>query len=633
MNNQTLEKLHYNKLKEELKSYCVSGLGKDIVDRLKPMTGLQGIKKTLNDTTEARTLLDQSYHIPLEGIFNIKPLIEKTEKGMILEPGDFLMITDFLRGCKKVRSFFYNKENICPNLASYSLNIAELEEIEEEINFAIKGNSVDSNASKQLKKTRRLIEECEGKIKEKLEKFLKNGLNKEFIQEFYVSQKDGRYTIPIKAAYKNQVQGNIIETSSRGTTVFLEPQTISKYTQELEVLKIEEKIEEYRILSELTELINQRLNELKLNIEIISEYDFIWAKGKYSSHIQGIEPSINTVGRIKLVNCKYPLIKSAIPLNFTIGIDYRSLIITGPNAGGKTVVLMSLGLITLMVQSGLHICGSKESEIGIFENIFVDIGDNQSVENALSTFSSHVKNLAEILKQSNKSTLLLLDEIGSGTEPTEGAALAIAILEEFYHKGCITVATTHYGEIKDFSNDHPDFENAAMEFDKDTLDPKYKMIIGQVGESNAFYISKKMGISDKIIEKSQEYRNRKNYNLDRLKVNKMSQEKLQTMEEYQEFAVGDRIKLLDKDDMAVVYKNKDKENNIQVFYKQEFITVNVKRVKLLEMAENLYPPEYDLNQIFIEYKERKEEHDIERGSKKALKRISKEMKLNRKQRS
>ena len=366
-----------------------------------------------------------------------------------------------------------DKEGYAPTLSSYGESITDLSYIEEEINRCIRGSVVDSNASKELKKVRRLIDECEGKIRERLDKFLKNSDNKKYIQEFFISKRNGRYTIQIKSSYKNYVKGVIIESSSKGTTVFMEPDVVSRYTSELANLKIEESIEEYKILGMITEMINERIRDLKINIEVIAEYDMIWAKAKYSNEISGIKPKLNDHGYIKIVKGKYPMIKNAIPLDFEIGENYRTLIITGPNAGGKTVVLKTVGILTLAVLSGFHIEAKEGTEISVFNNLFVDIGDNQSIENALSTFSSHVKNLAEIIKQSTKSTLLLFDEIGSGTEPNEGAALAIAILEELYHKGCITIATTHYGEIKNFSEGHPDFENAAMEFKKDTLEPLY----------------------------------------------------------------------------------------------------------------------------------------------------------------
>ena len=625
MNKSTLEKLHYYKLKEIIKGYCVSGLGKALIDKLEPTDNMKIVEQRLEETSEGRRLLDASYHIPLEGIFDVVPLIEKIDKGASLDPNELVMISNFLRGCRKVKLFIKDKEGYAKTLSSYGENITDLSYIEEEINNSIKGSTVDSNASKELKKIRRHIDICEGKIKERLEKFLKNSANREYIQESFISQRNGRYTIPIKAAFKNQVQGTIIETSAKGLTVFIEPNVITKYTTELATLRIEESIEEYRILSTITEMIYERIRDLKINIEVISEYDMIWAKAKYSLDIQGIKPKINDYGYTKILKGRYPLIKNGVPLDFEIGKDYRTLIITGPNAGGKTVVLKTLGMLTLAVQSGFHIGAKEGTEISIFQDVFVDIGDNQSVENALSTFSSHVQNLARIIKESGKSTLLLFDEIGSGTEPNEGAALAIAILEELYHKGCITVATTHYGEIKDYSHNHPDFENAAMEFKKETLEPLYKLTIGKTGDSNALYISKKMGISDSIIERTRTYIENKDYNYATIKESKKKKVKeVESEEKYYDFSVGDKVLLLDKNDSAIIYKGRDEFNNVVVLYDKEFIEVNYKRVKIELKAEELYPEGYDLNQLFVSYKDRKLERDIERGSKKALKKLRKE---------
>lgn len=627
MNNKTIEKLNYTKLKELVKSYCVSSLGKELIDKLNPSSDIKQVNRRLEETSEGRRLLDASYHIPLEGVFNINPLIEKMDKGGVLEPSELVTIGDFLRGCRKIKNFIKDKEGYAETLSAYGENITALEFIEDEINISIKGSIVDSNASKELRKIRNKIDLCEGKIKERLERFIKNPSNKEALQEFFVSERNGKFTVPIKASYKNKVDGTIIETSSKKTTVFIEPSVVSKYSLELASLKVEENIEEYKILAEITEMIYGKIKEIKINIEVIAEYDMIMAKAKYSKEINGIKPKLNEVGYIKIINGKYPLINKPVPLNFEIGKLYRSLIITGPNAGGKTVVLKTVGLLTLAIQSGFHIEADEGTEMAIFNRIFVDIGDEQSVENALSTFSSHVKNLSEIIKESNKNTLLLFDEIGSGTEPNEGAALAIAILEELYKKGCITIATTHYGEIKNFSNNHPDFENAAMEFKLDTLEPLYKLHIGKSGDSNALYIAKKMGISDKIIEKTKRYIENKDYNYDLIDESKVSKEKihLNNKEEIYEYKQGDKVTLLDNNKSGIVYKERDRENNLIIMVNKEFIKVNYKRLKLEIKAEELYPEGYDMNQLFISFKERKLAKDIERGSKKALKKIRKDL--------
>ncbi|KJZ84938.1 hypothetical protein ClosIBUN22A_CONTIG81g01847, partial [Clostridium sp. IBUN22A] len=564
----------------------------------------------------------------LEGIFDICPLLDKIDKGGVLEPSELTSICDFLRGCRKIKNFIKDKEGYAETLSSYGENITELKYIEEEIENAIRGSIVDSNATKDLKKIRRQISICEEKIKEKLEKFIKNTSNREYLQEFFVSQRNGRYTVPIKAAYKNHVQGSIVEVSSKGSTVFIEPNIISKYTVELVALTADESVEEYKILSTISEMIYERIQSLKVNIDVISEYDMILAKAKYSREINGIKPRLNDCGYINIIQGRYNLIENCIPLDFQIGDSYRSLIITGPNAGGKTVVLKTVGLMTLAVMSGFHVSCREGSEMSVFDKVFVDIGDNQSVENSLSTFSSHVKNLAEILKDSRKNTLLLFDEIGSGTEPNEGAALAIAILEEFYHKGCITVASTHYGEIKNFSENHPHFENAAMEFKKDTLEPLYRLHIGKSGDSNALYISEKMGIPESILKKSRMYMGNKNYNYEKLKDSKIkinSEEKSFNAEV--SFEKGDKVTILDINKSGIVYKEINQFNNVIVFVDGDFKEINYKRLKIEFKSIELYPEGYDLNQLFVSYKERKLEHDIERGSKKALKKIKKESKV------
>lgn len=625
MNSDTLEKLNYNELKEIVKSYCVSNLGKKLIDRLAPSKNLKQVQRMLKETSEGRRLIDASYHIPLEGIFDISNLIDKIENGGVLEASELTTIESFLRGCRKIKTFIKDKESYAETLTAYGDNISDLKYIEEEINICIRGTVIDSNATKELKKIRRYISICEEKIKEKLQKFTKNSENKKYMQEYFVTQRNGRYTVPIKASYKNFVQGTVVEVSPKGNTVFMEPNVVSKYTTELIGLKADENIEEYKILATLTEMIFQKIKELKMNIEVISEFDMILAKAKYSEKINGIEPKLNDFGYIKIVQGRYPVIKDCVPLDFEIGSDYRSLIITGPNAGGKTVVLKSVGLLTLATLSGFHISAKEGTEISVFYNIFVDIGDNQSVENSLSTFSSHMKNLSQILKESNKNTLLLFDEIGSGTEPNEGAALAIAILQEFYHMGCITVASTHYGEIKNFSQKHPHFENAAMEFKKDTLEPLYKLYIGKSGNSNALYIAKKMGISENILERSKRYIETKEYNYEFLKESKIFKNKAENAEVVKyNYEKGDKVLLLDKNLSAIIYKGIDRFNNVIVLLNNEFLEVNCNRIKLQIRAKELYPEGYDLDQPFSSYKERKLERDIERGSKKALKKLRKE---------
>lgn len=626
MNNITLTKLQFEELKNIVKDFCVSNLGKNMIDKLLPSSNIQTVKKRLVETSEGKILLENS-NVPLQGIVNIDNIIVSVEKDVILNPEQLRNVSDFLRGCRKIKLYMKDKEFQAPTLMSYSYSITELENVEEEINVSIHNNIIDSNATKELKRIRRLIENTEIKIEDKLEGFLKASSNKTVIQDFFITKRNGRYTIPIKSSYKNQVDGALVDTSATGSTVFIEPSIVSKLTSELLELKVEESNEEYQILCYLTGLVREYINELKADVEVIGLYDMILAKAKYSISIGGISPDINDYGYINIINGRHPLLKgNVVPLNFSVGENYRTLIITGPNAGGKTVVLKAVGLLSLAIQSGFHIPCDKGSAFSVFSNIFADIGDDQSIENALSTFSSHIKNIAEIIKNTDKSTLLLFDEIGSGTEPNEGAALAISILEEVYHRGAITVATTHYGEIKNFSLNHNDFQNAAMLFNSDTLEPLYKLSIGESGNSNALWISNKMGISENVVQRAEYYIKNKDYNYSFVGKNKVrSQQEIAEdilLENY-DYKIGDKVYLTELKQSGLIYKPKNEFNNVTVLYDNKFIEVNIKQMKLEFKAEELYPQDYELNSLFISFAERKLEKDIARGSKKTLKKLQK----------
>ena len=630
MNENTFEKLEYNELKELVKSYCVSSLGKALFDKQAPSSNLKVVEHRLKETTEARKILDSGAKMPFMNVSNIDFLVDKVEKGIILTAEELVYVNDFLRGCRRIIDFMSTKEFLAPTLSSYVNSMTELRSLEEEISIAIKNNRVDSHANKELKRVRSFIDGNEMKIKDKLNKYINS--NKNYVKEGIISVKNDRYTVPIKASYKNQVNGTIIELSSKGTTAYVEPSVVRKLSDELEGLKAEESMIEYQILATLTGIINDNLHTININIDLIAQYDMINARARFSKSIDGISPHINDYGKIKLLDCKHPLLTGDIvPLDFDIGKDYRSLVITGPNAGGKTIVLKTIGLITLATMSGFHISASEDTEVAVFDQIFVDLGDNQSLENALSTFSSHMKNLSDILPKANNNTLLLFDEIGNGTEPNEGAALAIALLEEFYHKGCITVATTHYGEIKRYSEMHSDFMNAAMQFNQETLEPLFQLQIGKSGDSNALWISRKMKVPEHVLTRAEKYMVDKEYGLEVLDQNKVKKEKIieTTPTDTTLYEKGDRVKLLDYNDFGLVYELQDKFSNVTVYYQNEMIDVNKKRLKLEQKAKDLYPDDYDLDALFTDYQTRKWQHDIERGSKKALRKIEKEIKKNK----
>ena len=629
MNTLTYEKLQYQQLKEKVRYFCSSTLGEDLLEKLTPSPNLKAVENRLQETGEACSLVGAAGNPPLIGIDRINIIVDSLPKGEVLDPANLMQVYDFLRGCRKTKEYMTSNTFYAPLLASYAGGLTEFKDIEKELGRSIKGNQVDSGASKNLGRIRNQIEKIEGKINERLKSFLNKSENKEYLQDSFISKRGDYYTVPIKASYKNQVAGTVIEISTKGSTVFMEPNSISKLSNELIMRKAEESMEEYQILATLTGMILDNFQLINQNKDLMAKYDLIFAKARYSLSIHGIRPKLNDYGYIRLARAYHPLLSGElVPLDFEIGKNFRGLVITGPNAGGKTIVLKTIGLLTLATMSGIFIQADSNTEIAVYENIFVDIGDDQSIENALSTFSSHIHNIANIMRRANNNTLLLFDEIGSGTEPNEGAGLAISILEEFYQMGCISISTTHYGEIKRFSELHPDFKNAAMQFNPETLDPTYKLLIGESGESNALWISKKMNLRASVIERAKRYMRDKDYEMKLVreeKVRRQTQTSAISLDTVI-YKKGDRVYLLDHGDFGLVYEEEDKYRNIIVFFQGDFMELNVRRIKMDMPATELYPRDYDMDQLFRDFKTRKLERDIKRGSKKALKKIQREMK-------
>lgn len=621
MNNETFEKTQFNEIKVQLSSYAISSFGKKRIENTQPHSKLSVVEKRLTETTEAKKLLDSSLHVPFMGLQSIEHITNQLEKGFVLTPQELLEYADFLRSLRLIRQFFEKNQTVAPLLNRYGQGLNDFNEIEEEIYQVIRNGRIIDDASRELRRARRDIAETQDKIQELLKKFIRQ--NKEKLQEAIITKRNDVFTVPIKSAYKKQVKGTIIELSSKGTTAYIEPSNVSRWNEQLVYHKMIEEAEVYQILATLTGLLAEALPLIQQNIEIIAEFDHIFARGKFSRELKGITPEINSDGYIHLVSATHPLINNAVPLDLTIGEDYRGLTITGPNAGGKTVVLKTVALMSLMTMIGLQIPAKEGTEIAIFDQIFVDIGDAQSIENALSTFSGHMQNISEILRKTHKNSLILLDELGSGTEPNEGAALAIAIMEEFHQKGSILITTTHYGEIKRFAEQHPDFITAAMDFDAEHLTPKYRLLIGQTGESNALWIAKKMAISEQIITKAQNYFNDRSYDLEK-KSFKTKTKKQPTAAYEMSYYKGDKVFLLEQQKAALVYQEIPFTENVKVFLDNTFIEVPKRRMKLEFRASELYPADYELENLFEDFHTRKERRDIDRGSKKAQRKLRKE---------
>ena len=509
MNQKALETLEYRKIIAQLKREMGSAASAKLADELTPLTSEKIIKEELRSTTEAVDLIVRKGPLPTGGIYDIREALLLAKKGGSLTMRQLLEVQNVLGISSEVVAFMH--DDALPELKYIGEMvdlIVEFTALEKEISRCIlTEDEMADNASPKLKDIRRSIHQQNQAIKNKLSRIITSSSNKTYLQDAIVTMRDGRYVIPVKQEYRSFFPGMVHDQSKGGATLFIEPQGVVELNNKLRELEVEEQLEIARILAELSSRVAEHYREIRSNLELLTKLDFIMAKGKLSCKMHASEPKIDIEGELRLISARHPLIeyKKAVPIDIKIGGDYRTLIITGPNTGGKTVSLKTAGLLVMMAQSGLHIPASHASTLPIFGDVFADIGDEQSIEQSLSTFSSHMKNIVSIIDKASYDSLVLVDELGAGTDPTEGAALAIAILERFYDSGALTMATTHYNELKKYALATSGVENAAMEFDVETLTPTYRLLIGVPGKSNAFEISKKLGLSESVIERASEH--------------------------------------------------------------------------------------------------------------------------------
>lgn len=509
MNERTIRVLEYKKIKDKLKSRATSNLGKELVEELGPINDFNEVKHRLMETSEAVSLVIQKGNIPIGPIYDLKRHLKIAEIGSYLYPGQLLEVGDTLRTARVLKNFIKapDSENFSP-LQSLISNISTYKNIENRIEETIIGeDEISDNASPALRNIRRQIENKNIAIRNKLNSIINSSRTQKFLQDAIITIRQDRFVIPVKAENKKDVPGLVHDQSASGATLFIEPMAIVEMNNELKELKLKEKAEIERILREISAQVGEVADNIKINQDILAKLDFIFSKAKLSISMKGMEPKLNDNGYIRIKNGRHPLIdpNEVVPTNLWIGDKFNTLLITGPNTGGKTVTLKTLGLMVLMTQSGMHIPADHGTEISIFNRVYADIGDEQSIEQSLSTFSSHMTNIVGILNDVSHDDLVILDELGSGTDPTEGAALAMAILTHLYDKGVKTIATTHYSELKQFALANEGIENACVEFDVETLSPTYRLLIGVPGKSNALEISRRLGLGEDIINKSKEF--------------------------------------------------------------------------------------------------------------------------------
>ena len=571
--NSNLLKLEFDKILQMLSTYCKTYLGKNIMLNLLPSKELKEVQTLQKQTSEAYTLLTKYGNIPIAEIENITPYIKGLESFIPLTPKGLLDIAKIFKISNDLKEYFdYSNENDSETSEfKYDILQSEFEKLYSNIAIyqnitkaILDENTISDDASKTLNSLRRNRRRLESSIKEKLNSFIHSSSYSKYIMEPIITIRNDRYVIPVKIEYKENVTGLIHDISASGSTVYIEPTSIFDLNNQINNIKLEENIEIEKILDNLSKQLYPIVNNIKQTINSIGNIDFIFAKAKYSQVMDCIEPIINTDKFIDLKQARHPLIdtKTVVPIDINLGKNFTSLIITGPNTGGKTVTLKTVGLLCVMACSGLHIPAKENSSIYVFDNVFADIGDEQSIQESLSTFSSHIVNIVSILKESTQSSLVLIDELGSGTDPVEGANLAISILESFHSKGSLTLTTTHYSEIKNYALITAGFENASSEFDVENLRPTYKILIGVPGKSNAFAISRKLGLPESILERAESLLTEDNISIEELIKNIYDDKLLIEKEKEKILKNSNQIEMLRKQLETNVSDVEDKKNEI-----------------------------------------------------------------------
>lgn len=615
MNENALIKLGYYEIKKSMEGYVSSNLGRKKVIDMMPQIDQRKIERMLNETEEAMVVLEALTNPPLYGLQDITLLIERVKMGGVLSPLELLQVADVIRGMRLTRNKMVKFEYQAPHIYNYAVSLVELREIENEIHEAIQGQHVSSGASKELSRIRRQMGIVENRIETRLNKILSSAQNASFIQDSVIQQRNGSYVIPVKSSYKHQIPGRVVDQSSTGATVFICPSAVEKLMAEMQELKMQEELEIYQVLSMLTSYLMEEIDSIEQSVELLGELDFIFTRARYTRTYGGNRPSYQKNEIADLKGARYPLMEGAIPNRITIGENYRGLLITGPNTGGKTMTLKTIGLNIMIAQSGLLPAVSNGSRLSVFKEIFVDMGDDQDFKQSLSTFSAHIANLKKIVEKGGRRTLCLIDEIGTGTDPREGAAIGIAILTKLYEKGSLVMATSHYGELKEFAQHHRAYINASMLFDRKTLKPSYRLIYDSFGDSNGLNVARMLSMDDKVLSLAERIlKSDMPHGLyESLPLKNFRDKKEKSVEltktTYQK---GDQVLDLTSGRKGLIFSVEKTSSYAKVLIDGEYERLPLKRLKLTYTRDQLYPPGYDLEQLFVSFKERKLVRDIEK---------------------
>lgn len=618
------KQIEFDKIKESWKALAVTDFAKEMIVEVSCYLVEGELRKHLRDTTNSRLLMEKLGTPPLQNVAEAKEILTIAEKGDCLTPYQLERIEKVLVAVRRLKDYLDRGKQYENPLAYYEENLDAVETLREEICRQIRNGAVDDYASKELKQIRADIVRCQEQMKQKAEQLMRT--NKECMADSYCTTRNGRICVPVKKEYKFKISGTVVDKSATGNTFFIEPVSVAKYYEELQLLCISEENEVYRILYTLTAMVAESISQMNENIRIIEKLDFIFSKGKLSLDMDAVEPAINTKRCIILKDARHPLMDRTInvPLQFKIGEQARGIIITGPNTGGKTVAIKTVMLSCIMAQCGLHVA-CKEADICMNSSYLCDIGDGQDITENLSTFSAHIKNVLEVLREVNRDSLVIMDEMGSGTDPTEGMGIAIAILEELRKSDCLFLVTTHYPEVKEYADKAQDIINARMTFDKETLKPTYQMIIGEAGESCAFYIADRLGMPNEMLKmavraaygeaavENYHFQSQKNIvqKQDVHKITKVKKTSPKT-DLSTKYCLGDSVMIFPDKKIGIVCEPVNEKGVLRVQLPDKKIWINHKRVKLHVAAEQLYPADYDFSIIFETVENRKLKHDMER---------------------
>lgn len=624
-NKMNIERqIEFDKVKDLWAGFAVTDWAKERIRTVSICLSERELRKQLKDTTDARTLIERLGTPPLQNISEIKDILLLAQKGDCLTPFQLERVEIVLVAVKRLRDYLEKGKILQNSLAYYDENLDFLPVLREEIDSKIRNGAVDDHASKELGQIRNQLIKCEEQMKQKAEHILRS--YKDCMTDSYCTLRNGRVCLPVKKEYKLKISGSVIDKSSTGNTLFIEPASVAKYYEELQLLKIEEENEVHRILYTLSSIVAESIPILDENLTMIEKLDFIFSKGKLSLALDAAGPAINTTRRINLTGARHPLMdqETAVPLQFAIGENVHGIVITGPNTGGKTVAIKTVMLNCIMAQCGLHVT-CKQAHICMNSSYLCDIGDGQNLSENLSTFSAHITNVLAVLREADRDSFVIMDELGSGTDPAEGMGIAIAILEELRKSGALFLVTTHYPEVKEYAARTESIINARMTFDKETLSPTYQMVLGEAGESCAFYIADRLGMPNDMLRAAiraaygenaaASYQFQKpestisKRNSAKISKAKTGQNKTQLGAKYK---IGDSVMIYPEKKIGIVCMPINEKGVLRVQLPNKKIWINHKRVKLHVAATELYPEDYDFSIIFETVENRKIRHDMQR---------------------